>query len=169
MLEPKTITQHLLEGRHRPAKWIAIRFKRHKKWLELNWSDYYRSCEACGLGLAALGVSQGDRVAVLANTRWEWGALDFGIMGLGAVTVPIYQSNRAEEIEFVINHAEPRVLVVEDQSQLRKWEQISRRCKSVEHVVCINSYTDMPTTVLGWDDFLDQGFAGLQINLSFSL
>ncbi len=159
MSERKTITQHLLEGRNRPAKWTAVRFKRHKQWLDLNWSDYYRSCEACALGLAALGIVKGDRVAIIANTRWEWGALDFGTLGLGAVTIPVYQSNRGDEIEFIIKNSEPKVVVVEDVAQLRKWEQIAKRCPTVEHVVCIEPIDEKPGAVTGWDDFLNNGIA----------
>src|ERR1700746_492657 len=93
------ITHHFLTGRDRPSNWHALRFKRHKSWIELSWLEYFRRSEPAGLGLAALGVKAGDRVAILSNTRWEWAALDFGILGLGAVTIPIYQSCRAQEIE----------------------------------------------------------------------
>lgn len=157
MTGTKTITQHLLEGRERPKKWIAARFKRHKQWLELNWSDYYRTCEAAGLGLAALGVQKGDRVAVISNTRLEWAALDFGILGIGAVTVPVYQSNKPDEIEFIINHCEAKVLIIEDLTQWKKWETIAKRCKSVEHVVCMQASPDLPSHVIGWEDFLERG------------
>src|ERR1700722_9850944 len=131
------ITHHFLAAAERPQNWTALRFKRHKSWLSLNWQEYFQRGEAVGLGLAHLGVQVGDRVAVLSNTRWEWAALDFGILGLGAVTVPIYQSNRAEEIEYVLNDSEARVLVVEDAVQLRKWEGLGKKCKSVIAVVII--------------------------------
>ncbi len=157
MQERTPITHYLLDAVQRPATWIAIRYKRHKNWLELTWADYYRSCEAVGLALLASGVKAGDRVAVLSNTRWEWAACDFGILGVGAVTVPIYQSNRAEEVEFVLNNSEAKVLILEDQAQLRKWEQIAKRCKSVETVVCIHPPTELPPTVQSWDDFLNKG------------
>jgi long-chain acyl-CoA synthetase len=159
MEKRKPITQHLLAANGRPKSWIAARFKRHKDWLQLGWQDYYQSCEAAGLGLAELGVQRGDRVAILSNSRWEWATLDFGILGLGAITIPIYQSNKADEIEFVLQNSQPRVLVVEDQSQLRKWEHIAKRCKSVEQVVCIQSEIDLPAGVLSWDDLLNKGVA----------
>lgn len=157
MNKAKTITQHLLESRQRPNKWVALRFKRHKKWIEHSWADYYRSCEAAGLGIAALGVQKGDRVAIVSNTRWEWGALDFGIMGIGAITVPIYQTNRAEEIEFILQNCEAKVVVLEDASQLRKWESISKRCKSIAHVICIQPPSDVSAHILSWDDLLERG------------
>lgn len=157
MLDRPPITHYLLNSLSRPASWIAIRFRRHKSWLELNWGDYYRSCEAVGLALVASGVKAGDRVAVLANTRWEWAAADFGILGIGGVTVPIYQSNRSEEVEFVLNHSEAKVLILEDQAQLRKWESIAKRCKTVEIVVCMQPPAELPPNVISWDDFMNRG------------
>ncbi len=152
-----TIIQHLFNSVQRPADWTAVRFKRHKNWLSLTWSDYFRSVEAAALGLAALGVNKGDRVAVLSHTRWEWAALDFGIMGLGAVTVPVYQSNKPEELEWIIKHCEAKILVVEDQSQLRKWEPIAKRCKSVEQVICIEPASDGLNGAMSWEEFLNLG------------
>ncbi len=161
-MKRRPITQHFLISRERPVTDVALRFKRHKTWLDLNWPEYYRRAEAVALGLAALGIKNGDRVAVLSNTRWEWAALDFGIMGLGAVTIPIYQSNRADETEFILKNATPRVLFVEDMVQLHKWESIAKRSAgSVEHVVCIQPDEDFhpSPTVHGWDDFLNKGIA----------
>jgi long-chain acyl-CoA synthetase len=109
-----------------------------------------------GRALIALGVNPGDRVAVLSNTRVEWAALDFGIMGIGAVTVPIYQSSKAEEVEWIIKHCEAKVVVVEDAAQIKKWEAMGKRCKSVEHVVCIEPVENL-NGILSWDDFLARG------------
>lgn len=150
----KTIVRHLLSAADRPSTWTAIRFKRHKNWLSLTWSDYFKNCETAGLALAGLGVVKGDRVAVLANTRYEWAVMDFATLGLGAVTVPIYQSNKAEEVEWIIKHAEPKILVIEDTAQLRKWESMSKRCKSVEHVICLDPGSDSSPGTIPWEEFL---------------
>lgn len=157
MEERRPIPYHLLTALDRPAEWIAVRFKRHKDWLSLNWRDYYRTCEAAGLGLSALGVQRGDRVAIVSNTRWEWGALDLGILGIGAVTVPVYQSSRADEIEYIVRNSEPRVIVLEDDSQLRKWESVAKRCPFVTHVVCLQPDPDSAAGALSWEDLLDKG------------
>ncbi len=153
------ITHHFLTARERPSDLVAIRFRRHKSWLDLSWQEYFRRSEAAAVELDALGVEPGDRVAILANTRWEWAALDFAILGMGAVTVPVYQSSRPEEIEYVLNHCGARVLVAEDQAQLRKWEAIAKRCKTVEKVIVIQPAEDFKPTasLLAWDDFLSQG------------
>lgn len=154
----KPITHHFLQAFERPSDAVALRFKRHKSWIDLSWQDYFRRGEAVAQGLAACGVKAGDRVAILSNTRWEWAAADFGILGVRAITVPIYQSNRPEEIEFILNHCQARVLILEDSAQLRKWEGLGKKCKSVETVICMQPSGDMPPGILAWDDFINDGF-----------
>lgn len=155
----KPITHHFLTAFERPSDLIALRFRRHKSWLELSWQEYYRRAEAAAVGLDSLGIEPGDRIAILANTCWEWAALDFAIMGLGAITVPIYQSSRPEEIEYILNHSGARLLVVEDQTQLRKWESICKRCRLVEKIIVLQSkdLEAKTSNILLWDDFLDLG------------
>ncbi|MGE0528549.1 MAG: long-chain fatty acid--CoA ligase [Bdellovibrionales bacterium] len=162
-----TITQHLHAAIERPTERCAVRFKQHREWLTLNWKDYYRSCEAVGLGLLALGIQPGDRVAIMANTRWEWGAADFGVMGIGAVTVPIYQSSRPEEVDYVLKNSGARVLFVEDGSQLRKWENLGRKNSAVEHVVCIQVESELPEGVISWDELLNRGIESLGASDAF--
>lgn len=156
-MERVPITHHLLNALDRPSDWEAIRFKRHKNWLSLTWRDYYESCEAAGSGLAELGLRRGDRIAILSNTRMEWAVADFGALGLGAVVVPIYQSHRPDEIEYVLHDSKPGILIVENTAQLRKWEMISKRCKFVEQVICIQPDGDLPENTLSWDRLLSLG------------
>ena len=161
-MKPTPITHHFLAARERPNSWTAIRFKRHKSWISLNWKEYYQRAEALAHALASAGIKTGDRVAILANTRMEWAALDFAILGLGAVTVPIYQSNRPEEIEYVLKNSEARAIFLEDASQVRKWEGMGKKCKSVESVVCMQADKELPPGILTWDDFLETGLPSLK-------
>ena len=123
----------------------------------MSWTEYYRRVEALGAGLAALGVTRGDRVAILSGPRFEWAALDLAIMSLGAVTVPIYQSHGATEIARIIDHAEPKVLVVEDDAQLTKWTSLARPARSVEAVVCLEPGPGMNADTFDGDDLLNCG------------
>lgn len=153
----QTILHYLTSSLERPPHWIALRYKKNKTWMEFNWRDYFRSCEGVFLGLQALGLEKGDRVALLANTRWEWSVADFGIMAKGGVSVPIYPSYRADELEFLIQHSEAKVLILEDESQLKKWESIHKKCKTVRHVIMIDCAHDKPDGILSWDDLITAG------------
>ena len=68
---------------------------------------------AAAKGLIAAGVSHGDRVAIMARTRYEWTILDFAIWSAGAVTVPIYETSSAEQIDWILNDSGAVGLIVE--------------------------------------------------------
>lgn len=161
-MKRKPITQTFLEAFQRPHQAVAIKYKLHKVWREMSWQDYFRSAEAVAQGLAHCGIKPGDTVAILSETRWEWAALDFGILGLGAITVPIYQSNRPEEIQIIIKDSEAKFLVVEDAAQVKKWLSIAKHCPTVKTVVCIDKLQDAVSGVMAWDEWLDQGVKAMQ-------
>src|SRR5262245_10960051 len=73
--------------------------------------------EALGLGLAHLGVAPGDRVALLAESRYEWPVTDLASLGIGAVLVPIYPTLTAEQCRAILENCGARLLVVSNASQ----------------------------------------------------
>lgn len=153
----ETITQVFLKAQSRPDSQVAARYKFKKQWQEKSWKDCYGLAEIIGSALISMGMRPTDRIALLANTRFEWWITDFGIMGAGLITVPLYQSSRAEDVEYILNNSEARVLILEDASQVKKWNQVSTRCPKVEKVVCIQSYPDLPDEILSWEEFLEEG------------
>jgi long-chain acyl-CoA synthetase len=73
-----------------------------------------------GLGLMGLGLSRGDRVAILSTTRLEWCLADIGSILGGFVTVPIYPSNLPDQVEYILSHSRARAVFVEDETQYNK-------------------------------------------------
>jgi long-chain acyl-CoA synthetase len=82
--------------------------------------------ESLALALRELGVSRGDRVALLSENRVEWPFTDLAVLGLGAVTVPIYPSLTAAQVRYLLDDSEPRVAVVSTQEQLDKMRAAAR-------------------------------------------
>ena len=105
-------------------------------------------------GLAAMGVANGDRVAVLAATRPEWTLADFGAMCAGAVVVPIYHTSSPEECAYVLRHSGSRIVVVEDAAQAAKVETVRVQCPALEHVVVMDAPAD---GAIGLDDVRARG------------
>lgn len=149
----KTISQSLLEAKKRPTSQVAAEFKKSKKWLTYNWQDVYDICEGLALALEDIGVQPQDRIAILSQTRVEWWLTDLAVLGMGAVTVPIYQSSTAADIAFILNNSQTKVLILEDKQQYKKWESIANLCPSVKTVITIERHD----AVLAWDDFLQTG------------
>jgi len=87
------------------------------------------------LGLMALGLSRGDRVAILSTTRLEWCLADMGAILGGFVTVPIYPSNLPDQVEYILAHSRARVVFVEDEPQHDKVAGARSRLPHLSSVV----------------------------------
>lgn len=131
----KTLLNSLLETRHRPNQHQAARFVKNGRWQTMSWQEYFAATAKIGMALKELGVEPTDRVAIFSNTRIEWALTDMAIMGIGAVTVPIYQSSIPTEIEFILNNSEAKVVFLENQALLEKWKTIAEKTPSVRWVV----------------------------------
>ena len=75
-------------------------------------------------GLIGLGVNKGDSVAIVSHTRWEWTALDMAIMSIGALTVPVYETNSASQVSWIFNDSKVTLAIAEDDGQRDKIESV---------------------------------------------
>jgi long-chain acyl-CoA synthetase len=96
------------------------RVKREGRWVEVSWDDHASAVGEIAAGLIALGVGHGARVGLLSSTRPEWIEMDFGVLAAGAITIPIYPSNLAEECAYILWNSESSYCVVENAAQLAK-------------------------------------------------
>jgi long-chain acyl-CoA synthetase len=113
----------------------AIRFKEGDEWLSRSFVEVADLVRPLALGLVGLGVEKGDKVSILANTRPEWTYFDFAALSIGAIVVPIYQTNSPEECQYVLENSDTKVVVVEDDEQLEKIRKVRDRLPLLEHVV----------------------------------
>src|SRR5437764_13461343 len=82
------------------------------EWVSKTFTEVGEIVRSLSLGLIDLGIAPGDKVAILANTRPEWTYFDFAALSAGAVVVPIYQTNSAEECQYVLENPDARAVVV---------------------------------------------------------
>jgi long-chain acyl-CoA synthetase len=90
------------------------------RWESLSSERARTDVENLALGLAALGVRRGDRVALLSENRYEWAITDLATLGQGAVTVPIYPTLTAPQCQYILENSEAQVCVVSNPAQLEK-------------------------------------------------
>ncbi|UGQ09993.1 AMP-dependent synthetase/ligase [Yinghuangia sp. ASG 101] len=83
------------------------------RWTDVTSAEFEAQVRAAAKGLIASGIAAGDRVAVMARTRYEWCLLDFAIWYAGAVSVPIYETSSAEQVEWILTDSGAKALVVE--------------------------------------------------------
>jgi long-chain acyl-CoA synthetase len=98
----------------------ALREKDRGIWQTWTWTQYFDHVRAFALGLAALGVTRGDKLTVIGDNRKRLYAAQLSAQALGGVSVPVYQDSIASEMAYVLNHAEVSVVVAEDQEQVDK-------------------------------------------------
>ena len=113
----------------------AITYKEGGTWVHRTFEEVRDHVRDLSLGLIDLGVEKGDKVAILANTRPEWTYFDFAALSAGGTVVPIYQTNSAEECEYVLGNSDSKVVVVEDEEQLEKVRQVRERLPRLEVVI----------------------------------
>jgi long-chain acyl-CoA synthetase len=120
----------------------AVRFKEGGEWVSRSFAEVEETVRPLALGLIGLGVEKGDKVSILANTRPEWTYFDFAALSIGAVVVPIYQTNSPEECQYVLENSDAKVVVVEDDEQLEKIRAIREKLPLLEQVVRMTGSSD---------------------------
>jgi long-chain acyl-CoA synthetase len=94
-------------------------------WTDVTCKEAAEQIRAAALGLIAEGVQPGDRVALLSATRYEWPIIDFAILAIGALTVPIYETSSVEQIRFVLENSEAVLIFAETDEHADRVEQIA--------------------------------------------
>nr|WP_042184183.1 AMP-binding protein [Kibdelosporangium sp. MJ126-NF4]CEL16130.1 Long-chain-fatty-acid--CoA ligase [Kibdelosporangium sp. MJ126-NF4]CTQ94056.1 Long-chain-fatty-acid--CoA ligase (EC 6.2.1.3) [Kibdelosporangium sp. MJ126-NF4] len=149
-----TLPARLLELAATHPKDVALRHKHWGRWRETTWADYASQVARTAAGLRQLGVVAGSRVAIHAENRPEWVIADLAVQGLGAVSVGIYPTSPAAEIEYLLAHASVSVLITEDEEQLDKVLAVRDALPNLEHVVVIDPRGVRTEGILTFTDLL---------------
>jgi long-chain acyl-CoA synthetase len=134
---------------HRPAA-VAIRHRVGSDWVAITWSQYGAEVRAVACGLRTIGVGAGDRVAILADNRFEWHVTDIATMSLGAISVPIYATSSPSQVQHALLDSGSSVVVVDSADQLAKVQTIRSSLATVTHVIAIDPVDDQ--SVCTWSD-----------------
>jgi long-chain acyl-CoA synthetase len=139
---------------------VALREKRFGIWQQITWRDYWDRVEVVGHGLAALGVEPGDRVAVHAENRPEWLYADVATVAVRGVTVGLYPTNPAPEVQYLLADSGAVVLIAEDQEQVDKALEVAGRLPALRRIVYVEPrgvrrYSD--PLLMSWSELLELG------------
>lgn len=107
-------------------------------WTDVTCAQAAAQIRSAALGLIAEGVQPGDRVAILSATRYEWPIIDFAILSIGAVTVPIYETSAAEQVRFVLENSESVLVFAETDAHADKVEQLRDQLPALRKVFRID-------------------------------
>ena len=121
----------------KPAYYV----KKEGKWEPTSWDEFYRQSREVALGLMSLGLQKGDTVSILGDTRPEWVICDMGVLCAGGVSVGIYQTNTAEQAEYIMKDSGSKFLFVEDQEQLDKILKVRGSLEGLTHIIVWDEYS----------------------------
>ncbi|MEZ5479015.1 MAG: AMP-binding protein [Thiolinea sp.] len=130
-----TFPKLLIDNARRFAERPAIREKDYGIWQTWTWAQMRDEIFMLAHGLAALGFQRGDKLAIIGSNRPRlyWGMC--AAQCLGGIPVPVYQDSVAEEMQYVLDHAEVGFVLAEDQEQVDKMLDIQAQCPAMKHII----------------------------------
>lgn len=136
----KSLPDMLRQNASRLKGRIALKFRKQGHFVTLSYEQYYERALMVARGLKKMGVTPGDRVAILSENRAGWVIADMGILALGAVVAPIYPTNTPEQIAYVLNHCGAKIVFVSGKFQYAKLLKIRSEIPGVELVVSFERF-----------------------------
>lgn len=149
-----TIPARLFEtARAHPAA-TAYRVKRDGAWHATTWTEYAGEIRTAARALISLGLEPGATVCILGFNRPEWVVFDLAAMTVGAAPAGIYTTSSPAEVQYIVDHAESAIVLLEDAAQWEKVKKVRDQLPKLRHVVMMRGSAIDDPMVLGWDAFL---------------
>ena len=114
---------------------IVTRQKRRGQWLTMKWRELITSIGNLSLSYKKLGLQPGEAVAILADTRREWPITDLATIAAGGVTVGLYTTSTADQMHYILEHSEARILMVQDAALLKRVAPELEKLPHLKHVI----------------------------------
>ena len=122
--------------------------KRGDVYEPISAQEVYRRVAKLHLDLKRVGIEKGDRCAILSENRWEWAVADFAMMTAGIVSVPLYPTLTAEQLQYMLEHSESRVVFVANQLQFEKIEAIWESLPKLQGVIVFEPVSSIDERVI---------------------
>ena len=130
-----TFPKLLAENARRWPDAVAMREKEFGIWNMFTWAECQRRVRLMALGMHELGLKRGDVVALIGDNRPEWIWGELAAHAMGALSLGIYQDSLGEEVTFLLNIAEAKIIVAEDEEQIDKLLELIDETPSVRYIV----------------------------------
>ena len=157
-VEGKTIVDYLDRNAERHGDQPAIHYK-DGDWKTLTWREYRQAVHEAAAGFQALGVGDGEFVAIMAGNRPEHVIADYAAIHSGATAVTIYSTLTAPQVQYIADNCKATVAVLENLEFMKRWEEIRSELPNLRYVVLMSGAENYDTAdwVLSWDDLLIRG------------
>ncbi len=152
-----------IAARRRP---VQLRRCRSEGYQEFSGLEVFQATRELSLGLRAMGIERGDRVAIIADSRPEWSLSDLAILTAGAITVPVYPTLSAAQTQIILADSGARIAILSDQVQAAKIDSIAPELPGLQSVIVIEPFDGVRPSgalpVRSWTQVRNEGRARLQ-------
>ncbi|PYS72861.1 MAG: long-chain fatty acid--CoA ligase [Acidobacteria bacterium] len=118
----------------RHGKTDALNYKADGEWVNISAQTFVDRVKNVALGLAALGIRPGDRIALLSENRPEWSIADLAILSLGAINVPIYTTQAVDQIDYILADSGARAIFISNRKLFRHAREVLAK-RPLEHLI----------------------------------
>jgi len=141
----------------------ALSWEEGGRWRTLTWRQYRDQVAAAAMGLRSIGIARGDFVAIMTKNRPEHVITDLGAVHAGATPVSLYNTLAPEQIQYIADHCNAKVAVLEGREFMERWEKVKADLPALERVILLSDAEELPgyDWVLSWADLLARGTAAL--------
>ncbi len=130
---------------------VALRREDGDGWRDVTAAEFRSDVVATAKGLVAAGIGPGDRVALMSRTRYEWTQIDYAIQAAGAVSVPIYETSSAEQVEWILSDSGTKAIFVETSKHEATVADVRGKLADLSHVWQIDAGALGELTAAGTD------------------
>ncbi len=161
-MSPTTLNDLFLDGVAQHAKMpVAMRRKAQGEWQTLTHQELLTSVRHVAAALRELGLSQGDRVAILSENRPEWAITDYACLTVRMTDVPVYPTLPAHQIAYVLRDSGSRAIFCSTRAQLDKILEVRGELPDLQHLVLFDDDSALPTGVLSFQELEARGAAAV--------
>ncbi len=133
----------IFESAQTYANKVAMRIKIDGQWQSYTYQEMGDAVRQIARALLALGVQPGDRVGIFAENRPEWALVDFAVLAVGGVSVPIYATNTRNEAAYIVDETEMVIIFTSGQNNYDKAQSIIASSTSLKHIITLDDQTEI--------------------------
>ena len=158
-MDPKNLVEMFLDVVNKHGQKISLMQKIDGKYQGFTYHEFGERVKHVALGLASLGITQNDRVALMSENRPEWAISDFAILSLGATNVPIYPTITPQQIEYILKDSGTRLVIVSTPDLLEKILEIFDNLPALQKVIYMDDAEVKKDYMLRFDELYGLGKA----------
>ncbi|MBV3809417.1 AMP-dependent synthetase/ligase [Bifidobacterium longum] len=107
------------------------------RWQNVTTGEFHKRVVSAAKGLIALGIAKGDAVTIFSSTRLEWGILDFALAAVGAVSVPIYDTDSAPQAQHIMNDSAVKLAFADNRERFDRLDSVKDHCPALKQILMI--------------------------------